>query len=121
MAPLMAARKALGITPPPADPFAPGPFAFADGQRLHGLLDEAGFGAVDIRRVDAELRIGKDAEDAAGNSLRIGPAARLAREAGPEHEPLLRQAITQAMAALAAADGSVHLGGSVWVVTAQNG
>ena len=46
MAPLMAARKALGITPPPADPHAPGPFALADEQRLHGLLSEAGFGGI---------------------------------------------------------------------------
>jgi SAM-dependent methyltransferase len=120
MAPLVAARKALGITPPPADPHAPGPFAFADEQRLHGLLAEAGFGAIDIRRVDALLRIGSDAHGAAAQSLRIGPAARLLREAGSEHEPLLRQAIAQALAAQAAADGSVHLAGSVWRVTARN-
>jgi SAM-dependent methyltransferase len=120
MAPLVAARKALGITPPPADPNAPGPFAFADEQRLHGLLSEAGFGAIDIRRVDVLLRLGSDAQDAADRSLRIGPVSRLAREVGVAQEPLMRQAMTQALAALAAADGSVHLGGSTWVVTAQN-
>ena len=120
MAPLMAARKALGITPPPADPHAPGPFAFADEQRLHALLSAAGFGGIDIRRVDVLLRVGSDAQDAAERSLRIGPVSRLAREAGPAQEPLLRQAMAQALAALAAADGSVQLGGSTWVVTAQN-
>jgi SAM-dependent methyltransferase len=120
MAPLMAARKALGITPPPADPHAPGPFAFADEQRLHGLLSAAGFGGIDIRRVDVLLRVGSDAQDAAERSLRIGPVSRLAREVGPAHEPLMRQAMAQALAALAAADGSVQLGGSTWVVTARN-
>jgi SAM-dependent methyltransferase len=119
MAPLVAARKALGITPPPADPLAPGPFAFADEPRLRGLLEQAGYQAIDIRRVDALLHIGSDADDAAAQSLRIGPAARLARDAGPAHEPLVRQAVTQALAALAAADGSVHLAGSVWLVTAS--
>jgi SAM-dependent methyltransferase len=33
MTPLSAARAALGVTPAPADPNAPGPFAFADEER----------------------------------------------------------------------------------------
>ena len=52
--------------------------------------------------------------------LPLGACALTLDEVGPEHEPLLRQAIKQSLAALAAADGSVHLGGSVWVVTAKN-
>src|SRR5271170_4278465 len=47
MVPLSAARTAMGVTPAPADPNAPGLFAFADEQRLRAILSGAGFGAVD--------------------------------------------------------------------------
>jgi SAM-dependent methyltransferase len=42
MTPLSAARKAMGVTPAPAEPHAPGPFAFADDERLRGILADAG-------------------------------------------------------------------------------
>lgn len=120
MTPLVAARKALGVDPPPADPWIPGPFAFADEQRLRGLLAEAGFADVQLQRTDAPIRLGASARDAAPASLQLGPAARLAREAGPAHTATLVAAIECALAPLAAADGSVALGGSTWVVSATN-
>lgn len=121
MAPLVAARQALGITPPPADPLAPGPFAFADEQRLRGLLSEAGFGSIDLQRFDAPNVLGASAREAALNCLQIGPVSRLVREVGPEREPQIVEAIERALAKHAAADGSVSLGGSTWVVTAAQG
>ncbi len=121
MTPLMAARNALGITPPKADPLAPGPFAFADGERLRALLSEAGFSDIQIRRTDALLRVGSSARDAAEHSLRIGPVSRFAREAGPAHAQVIVDAIETALTPLAGADASIHLPGSTWVVTASNG
>jgi SAM-dependent methyltransferase len=120
MAPLVAARRALGITPPPADPLAPGPFAFADEQRLRGLLAEAGFGGIDVQRLDAPIRLGDSAGEAAAHSLQIGPVSKLAGEAGPAQQPALVAAIEAALAAHAAADGSVSLAGSTWLVQAMN-
>lgn len=120
MAPLMAARRALGITPPPADPLAPGPFAFADETRLHALLADARFDGIELRRVDAPVPVGSSPRDAAEHSLQIGPVSRLAAEVGPAQEPLLVAAIEQALAPLAAADGTVSLAGSTWVVSARN-
>jgi hypothetical protein len=120
MAPLMAARQALGVTPPPADPLAPGPFAFADDQRLRTLLSQAGFERIDMQRFDAPMHLGRSARDAADYSLQIGPVSRLAREAGPSRESALLAAIEQALAPHAAADGSVALAGSTWVVSAAN-
>ena len=120
MAPLMAARQALGINPPPADPLMPGPFAFADEQRLRSLMAEAGFAAVDVQRFDAPAASGASAREAAQNSLQIGPVSRLAREVGPAHTDMLVDAIERALAPLAAADGSIALAGSTWVVTALN-
>jgi SAM-dependent methyltransferase len=120
MAPLMAARQALGIAPVPTDPMAPGPFAFADDARLRGLLAEAGFEGVDVQRFDAPIHLGSSARDAAAHSLQIGPASRLAGEAGPTKEQALIAAIERALAPHAAADGSVSLTGSSWVVRATN-
>ena len=42
----------MGVTPPPADPNAPGPFAFADEERLRGILTDAGFDNIDAQRFD---------------------------------------------------------------------
>lgn len=120
MAPLVAARQALGINPPPADPLAPGPFAFADDQRLRALLAQAGFERIDMQRIDASMNLGRSARDAADYSLQIGPVSRLAREASPSRESALLAAIEQAQAPHAAADGSVVLPGSTWVVSAAN-
>ena len=120
MAPLMAVRRALGVTPPPADPLAPGPFAFADDARLRALLAEAGFSGIAIERCDAAVTMGASAREAALNSLQLGPAARLAHTAPPAQQPMLAEAVEQALQAHAAADGSVALNGSTWVVTATS-
>jgi SAM-dependent methyltransferase len=120
MVPLTAARKALGIDPPPADPLLPGPFAFADEQRLRALLTEAGFAGIDVRRFDAPASRAASAREAAFNSLQLGPVSRLLREVGPAHTDTFLVAIEHALAPLAAADGSVALAGSTWVVSASN-
>jgi ubiquinone/menaquinone biosynthesis C-methylase UbiE len=120
MAPLVAARQALNIHPPPADPLAPGPFAFADEQRLRALMAEAGFDAVEMQRIDAPIALGASAREAARHCLQIGPVSRLAREAGAAQEPLILDAIERALAPQAAADGSIGLAGSTWVVRAES-
>ncbi len=120
MVPLLAAREALGVTPPPADPLAPGPFAFADDARLRGLLEQAGFSRIHIERCDASIATGATAREAAERSMMVGPASRLAREAGPANAERIAAAVEKALAPLAASDGSISLAGSTWVVTALN-
>jgi SAM-dependent methyltransferase len=120
MAPLSAAREAMGVTPPPADPHAPGPFAFADDVRLRAILADAGFGDINIRRVDMSLTLGATPHDAAERALRIGPASRFVREVGVEHLPVILDAVERALAPLAAPDGRVLLSGSSWIVSATN-
>jgi ubiquinone/menaquinone biosynthesis C-methylase UbiE len=120
MLPLVAARQALDITPAPADPLAPGPFAFADEQRLRTLLAQAGFERIDMQRFDAPVLLGSSASDAAGYSLQIGPVSRLAREAGPAQRGAIAAALELALAPHAAADGHFSLAGSTWVVSARN-
>ncbi|HSU43472.1 MAG TPA: methyltransferase domain-containing protein [Casimicrobiaceae bacterium] len=120
MAPLSAARTAMGVTPAPSDPYAPGPFAFADRERVHALLSEAGFDAIRIERLDVPLSLGTTARSAAEFALQIGPVSRFARESGVEHLPTILDAVERAFAPLAAAEGQVRLNGSTWIVSATN-
>ena len=120
MTPLLAARKAMHVTPPPADPLAPGPFAFADEARLRGILSDAGFGAIEIKRFDVAVSLGATPRAAAEGSVRIGPAARFAREMGPDRLPAILDAIERSLAPLADPDGQVRVNGSTWVVSASN-
>jgi hypothetical protein len=120
MTPLAAARKAMDITPASADPNAPGPFAFADDERLRTILSNAGYGNIDVLRFDAKVFLGATPRAAAENALRLGPTARLVREVGAEHEAAILEAVEAAFMPLAALDGRVILNGSTWIVSAVN-
>ena len=120
MTPLVAARKAMDITPAPADPNAPGPFAFADDERLRAILSNAGFGNIAVHRFDAAVFLGATPRAAAEGALRIGPTARFVREVGAEHEAAILDAVETTLTPLAAADGRVSLNGSTWIVSAAN-
>ncbi len=120
MTPLVAARKAMGITPPPADPNAPGPFAFADDGRVRTILSDAGFEQVDVQRFDAPVLLGTTPRSAAENAVRVGPTSRLVRDVGSEHLPAILDALESALGALASPDGQVMLNGSTWIVAGSN-
>jgi len=120
MTPLSAARSAMGVTPAPADPHAPGPFAFADENRLRAILSGAGFRAIDVERFDAAVSLGASPRSAAEGVVQIGPVYRFVREVGAEHLPVILDAVERTLAPLAAPDGSVSLNGSTWIVSATN-
>lgn len=120
MTPLSAARKAMGVTPAPADPDAPGPFAFADEERLRTILSSAGFGDIGVERFDAPLSLGATPRSAAETAVQIGPVSRFVREVGVEHLPIIRDAVESALAPFAAEHGHVSLNGSTWIVSATN-
>jgi SAM-dependent methyltransferase len=120
MAPLSAARTALGVTPTPADPDAPGPFSFADEERLRAILSDAGFGAIDVHRCDVALSLGATPRAAAEAAVQIGPVSRFVREVGVQHVPVILDAIERTLAPFAAPDGHVSVNGSTWIVSATN-
>ncbi|WP_374530075.1 class I SAM-dependent methyltransferase [Novosphingobium sp.] len=64
--------------PPAADPYAPGPFAFADADRVKAILDDAGWREIEFEPVDFAYVAGVG-EDPVADALhffrRIGPAA----------------------------------------------
>jgi len=116
-----AALQAMGMPAPQADPRAPGPFAFADTDYVTGILSEAGFRNVAASPVQGDMRLGDTLTDAAESSLKVGPAARIAREAGPEAFPKLLAAVEGALAPFASPSGAVVLPGRTWVFTANWG
>jgi SAM-dependent methyltransferase len=77
--PLAAARELL---PPqePMDPHAPGPFAFAESDRLVSILGAAGFREAHAERLDTVMNMGADLDQAVLSSLSVGPLARIALE-----------------------------------------
>ena len=118
--PLMTApmKAAAHLLPPeePSDPLAPGPFAFADPERVRRILDGAGFAGAAIRPFDARVG-GWTPEESLIVAQRVGPLGRVLRE-NPDLRPRVLDAVTQEMARHTDADGKVRMGAAVWIVTA---
>jgi SAM-dependent methyltransferase len=113
------AAAAPHLPPPvPPTPGAPGPFAFADPDRVRPILAGAGFGDIAIEPQD--MAAGGNSLDAALDlALRIGPLGSALRE-----RPDLRPAVVaDVRAALEArlVDGRVFLPSATWIVSARNG
>ena len=115
MVPLAAVLPLLPAPPPPPDPFAPGPFAFADADRLRGILQGAGFTGVRIEPFDAMIGA-PDLDEAVEVALKVGPLGALLREA-PQKAGLVVDAIRQALAPHLTGEG-VRLASATWIVTA---
>ncbi|OYW44427.1 MAG: hypothetical protein B7Z08_11130 [Sphingomonadales bacterium 32-68-7] len=105
----------------PSDPAAPGPFAWADRDRVAGWLTDAGWADVGFEPFDYAMIIGAGDDpvgDAVGYCLRIGPAARAAADLDAEG----RARFLERVAALAdrhSHEGVVALRAAAWIVTAR--
>lgn len=109
--------------PPPADPHAPGPFAFADPQRVEGILAAAGWADIDFEPVDFAYIAGTGPDpvsDAEAFFARIGPAAATLRELSGPALAETQQRIRTWLAESRSAD-LVAFSAAAWVVTARNG
>ena len=107
---------------PSPDPYAPGPFAFADPERVHGILSAAGWTDIVFHAVPFTMVIGEGDDPvtaAVDFNLRIGPAARAIRDAGREFEPEARAVLAAALAAYRV-DDAVGLPAAVWLVSARS-
>jgi SAM-dependent methyltransferase len=105
---------------PPQDPNAPGPFAFANAERLEGILREAGFTSISIAARDLPWRPTETggAKAAAAFISQIGPVARMLADAP---EPVRAEAIARMEPALAKfeTNGLVELPAAIWLVSAR--
>jgi SAM-dependent methyltransferase len=113
---MAAAAPFLPPMPPPSDPHAPGPFAFADPERTRGILKDAGF--TDIDAVPHNEKVGGgNLDQTLELSLRVGPLGTFLRE-NPEARAPAVAAVRQALAAHDGPDG-VKLDSATWIVSAR--
>lgn len=100
---------ALDLLPPqePTDPLAPGPFAFADGERVRKILSAAGYDRIAIEPFDARMNMGATLAEAAAEVLNIGPLARAAADLDDERRDRIRQAVEQVYAKYVSPEGVV--------------
>ncbi len=116
-------REALKHAPalPETGPEEPGPFAFANEERVRRILGEAGYGEVAITPHDFELDVanGRGLEAAVASALNVGPTSRMLAGQSEEVRAAATADIRAALAPLARGD-SVPLGAAIWIVTAVN-
>jgi len=119
------ARKlvaAMPEPPPPVDPTAPGPMAFADPARLRGILIDAGWSAIDIHPLDTICRYDIDGSDGIEERMTLLLGAETGRrfleQVPPEDRgPGLDAARADVASALV--DGHVELPAAGWLVRAR--
>lgn len=102
---------------PPADPAAPGPFAFADPDRVRGILGGAGFVDVSIDPFDTRIG-GGGVEQTLDLTFRVGPLGAALRDS-PHLVEVVADAVRQTLLPYETA-GGVLMPAAVWIVRAVN-
>jgi hypothetical protein len=100
----------------------PGPFSMTDTEAVTRQLRTAGYADVRFERIDAEVLVGRDLDEAVAFQLAIGPAGEVYREAGKQAERLhdrLVAALRHELRKFVRREG-VMMNSSSWMVTAQN-
>lgn len=116
--PFQAARPFAPEFEPPKEG-EPGQFAFAARDRVEAILGDAGFTEVGLESHDITMRVGEgDVDDCVDVVLRLGPVARLLREADDGAAPAITEAVRAAVAPYHTGE-SIEMDSSVWVVTAR--
>ncbi|HSS03197.1 MAG TPA: methyltransferase domain-containing protein [Kofleriaceae bacterium] len=117
MAPL-AAAVAAGLPPPePGPPDAPGPFAFADRERVTGILSAAGFTDIALAAHDEAIG-GNDLEAALDLTFHVGPLGRMLRN-HPEQRAAVTESVRAVLARHVVAGGVVLMPSATWIATAK--
>jgi hypothetical protein len=87
------------------DPHAPGPFAFADAERLKDILIKAGYRDIRIEKLDTTMNMGATVDEAVDQALRIGPLARAAAEVDDATRDKVREAVRGVLGRFATPEG----------------
>jgi len=100
----------------------PGPFSMTDTEAVTQQLQIAGYTDARFERIDAQVLVGRDLDEAVAFQLAIGPAGEVYREAGEKATRLhhtLVAALKDALREFARPEG-VMMNSSSWMVTARN-
>lgn len=103
--------------PEPPHPHDPGPFAFADPDRVKGILGDAGFGSVALADHQTTMRNLGTVDEVTHFLTYFGPASRLLAEADDATKKAVEDGVRAEV--VARHDGSgVALDAAMWIVTA---
>ena len=120
LAPLQAAMPFLKEAPAPADPTAPGPFAFQDKDRVAGILSDAGWKNVTIEPAEQAIVLpGDDTESTAKFMMQLGPLSRLLAAQGID-DALVEAALISLMQDHKTPDGRIAMKSACWLVSGDN-
>lgn len=112
-----ARRAAEPLLPnmPPADPDAPGQFAFADGNKVRGILARSGWADVVLNPVDVHGQVSE--ADLFAHVTRLGPVGVALREADEHTRARVAEALRPAFQPFIR-NGAAHFSMACWLVTA---
>jgi ubiquinone/menaquinone biosynthesis C-methylase UbiE len=106
---------------PESGPEDPGPFSFANAERVRRILDQAGFSTIVLEPVDLfiDLATGRGLDAAVATALEIGPASRALDGQSPQSRENAAGSIRVALAPFQQGQ-AVPLAAAIWIVTARN-
>ena len=105
---------------PTIDPHAPGPFAFANADRLRAILETAGFSGVQIEPFQGFMNLGHAPAEAAFQSTNLmGPTSRALRNADEAIRAKVMDAIAERLAKMDTGGAEIRLGTACWLVSAR--
>jgi SAM-dependent methyltransferase len=118
--PIIAAAKHLAPSGPPPEPDAPGPFAFADRERVEGILRESGFLNIRHESLERDLLIGggRSLDDTVEFLAQLGPAGAALREASAELRSNVMNEIHDSIKPFHEEAG-VRMPSATWIVSAE--
>jgi SAM-dependent methyltransferase len=121
LVPMMAAMQHLPPLPLPG-PDAPGPFAFADAEKVRGILSRAGFADISFEPVREPLMVGsgRGLDETVDFLMQMGPTARVLRDADASLRQTVAGAVREAIAPYSGPNG-VRMDSASWIVTAVRG
>jgi len=99
----------------------PGPFSMGSADVTSAQLKAAGFDRIAFERFDAEIRVGRDLDDAVEFAMAIGPAGEVLRLAGEEAQKRKPEVVAAVREVLSprVRDGAVYAASSTWLVSAR--
>ncbi len=104
--------------PEPVAPDEPGPFAFADPDRVNGILRDAGFGGIVMERHDIKLRNKGTLDEVVEFVATLGPTSRLLADAEGDARDAAIAEVREALRSHH--DGeALHIEAATWIVTAK--
>jgi len=116
LVPVLVAKEFVELPARPG-PEEPGPFSFANPERVSRILNSGGFTDIRIEPYDHAMVMGETVEEAIQTAMEVGPVGSVASEADAQTQAALHQAMAEKLSTFTTPEG-VQLGASVWCVTA---